>query len=83
MPAIGATDPTDLEAKARADLGFSWRLEQTCRISPPPSLGGSGYALWYRQQQLERFHIGGPIEVSFLSIYRWVLRPEPFCMTRN
>jgi hypothetical protein len=52
MPTIGATDPADLEAKARADLGFSRQLEQFRRIFPPPSLGGSGYALWYRQQQL-------------------------------
>jgi hypothetical protein len=78
MPAIGAMDPADLEAKARADLGFSQRLEQSRRISPPPSLGGSGYALWYRQQQLERFHTGGPIDVSFASIYKLVLRSEPF-----
>jgi hypothetical protein len=83
MPTIGATDPADLELKACADLGFSRRLEQTHRISPPPSLGGSGYALWYHQQQLERFHTGGLIDISFLSIYRWVLCPEPFCMTGN
>jgi len=28
MPALGATDPADLEAKARAELGFSRQLEQ-------------------------------------------------------
>jgi hypothetical protein len=49
MPTIGVTDPADLELKACVDLGFSWRLEQTHQISPPPSLGGSGYALWYHQ----------------------------------
>jgi hypothetical protein len=27
MPGIGATDPADLEAQARAELGFSRRLE--------------------------------------------------------
>jgi hypothetical protein len=65
MPAIGATDPTDVVAKAHADSGFSRQLEQPHRILPYPGLGGSGdYALWYRQQQLERFNAGGPIDVS-------------------
>ena len=38
MPAIGGTDPADLETKARAELGFSWQLEQSRRIAPPPVL---------------------------------------------
>ena len=72
MPAIGATDPADIEAKARTDLVFLRQLEQTRRILLHPCLGGSGgYALWYRQLQLEKFHAGGPIDVSSLSIYRW------------
>jgi hypothetical protein len=36
MPAIGGTDPADLEAKARAELGFSQQLEQSRRVAPPP-----------------------------------------------
>jgi len=28
MPGLGATDPADLEAQARAELGFLRRLEQ-------------------------------------------------------
>ncbi len=84
MPVIGATDPTDIEAKAHADLGFSRQLEQTHQILPHPCLGGSGgYALWYRQMQLEKFHAGGPIDVSSLSIYRWTLCIKPFCQTGN
>ncbi len=84
MPAIGATDLTDIEAKARADLGFSWQLEQNRQILPHQCLGGSGgHALWYRQLQLEKFHAGGPIDVSSSSIYRWALRIEPFCQTGN
>ncbi len=36
MPGLGATDPVDLEAQARVELGFSWRLEQPQRILPYP-----------------------------------------------
>jgi hypothetical protein len=32
MPDLGATDPADLEAKARAELGFSRQLEQPRRV---------------------------------------------------
>jgi hypothetical protein len=32
MPAIGGTDPADLVAKARAELGFSQQLEQSRRV---------------------------------------------------
>ncbi len=70
MPGIGATDPADLEAQARAELGFSRRLEQHQRISPYPGLGGSGgYAVWYREQQLQRFNASEAIDVSLASIY--------------
>ena len=54
MPALGATDPADLEAKARAELGFSRQLEQPRRVAPHPFLGGTGYPVWYREQQLEK-----------------------------
>jgi hypothetical protein len=84
MPAIGATDLADIEAKAHADLEFLQQLEQTHQILPHPCLGGSdGYALWYCQLQLEKFHAGGLIDVSSLSIYRWALCIEPFCQTGN
>jgi hypothetical protein len=61
MPAIGATAPFDLEAKARVEQGFSRRLEQPRRVTPPPpSFGGSGGCpVWYRELQLERFHMRG------------------------
>jgi hypothetical protein len=36
MPAIGGTDPADLVARARAELGFSRQLEQPRRVAPPP-----------------------------------------------
>jgi len=63
MPGLGATDPADLEAQARAELGFSRRLEQPRRISPYPGFGGcGGYPVWYREQQLQRFNAGEAIE---------------------
>ena len=86
MPAIGVTDPTNLVAKARADLGFSWQLEQTRRILPHPSLsrgGSSGHPVWYRQQQLTRFCAGMQIEVSLATIYRCLKRLEPYRQTGN
>ena len=84
MPAIGATDPADLEAQARAELGFSRLLEQTRRVAPSPHFGGGGgYPVWYREQKLQRFNAGEAIDVSLASIYRWNLRPEPFRQTGN
>ena len=38
MPGIGATDPPDLEAQAREELGFSWQLEQPQQIEPHHSV---------------------------------------------
>jgi hypothetical protein len=65
-----ATDPADLEAQARAELGFSRRLEQPRRISLYPGLGGSGgYAVWYCEQQLQRFNASKGIDISLASIY--------------
>jgi hypothetical protein len=54
MPALGLTDPADLEAKARAELFFSRQLEQPQRVAPHPFLGGTGYPVWYGEQQLEK-----------------------------
>ncbi len=65
-----ATDPADLEAQALAELGFSRRLEQPQCILLYPGLGGSGgYAVWYREQQLQRFNASEGINVSLASIY--------------
>ena len=69
---------TDLVvAKARKELGFSWQFEQSRRVVPPPRFGGSGgYHVWYREIQLEKFHVGEAIEVSLSSIYRWDVHPS-------
>ena len=81
MPGLGATDPADLEAQARAELGFSRRLEQPRRISPYPGLGGGGgYDVWYREQQLQRFNASEGINVSLNSIYRWANKNWRGCM---
>ena len=84
MPAIGATDPADLEAKAWAGLDFLRQLEQPRRVSPTPRIGGScGYPVWYWEQQLKRFHTGEAIDVSSSSIILWDLCPEQFRQTGN
>jgi hypothetical protein len=63
-------DPTNLEAQACAELGFSRRLEQPQRISPYPGFGGGGsYDVWYLKQQLQRFNASKAIDVSLASIY--------------
>jgi hypothetical protein len=70
MPGIGAMDPANLEAQARAELGFSRQLEQPQRILPYPGLGGGGsYDVRYREQQLQRFNASKAINVSLASIY--------------
>ena len=84
MPGLGAMDPTNLEALACVELGFSWRLEQPQRISPYPGFGGSGgYPVWYREQQLQRFNAGEAIDVSRRSIYQWADCLGPFRQTCN
>jgi hypothetical protein len=72
MPALGATDPTDLEARARAELGFSRQLEQPPQVAPHPSLGGSsGHPIWHLEEQLERWDAGEVTDVSKWSLFRW------------
>ena len=44
MPFLGAVDPTDLRAQARAELGLSRKLAQPRHVKPHPHEGGSsGY----------------------------------------
>jgi hypothetical protein len=83
MPGIGATDPADQEAKARAELGFSRWLKQPRQVAPHPSLGGTGYPVWHHEMQLESFDAGEAIDVSLASIYRWADCLEPFRQTGN
>lgn len=72
MPAAGATDPADLVARARAELGFSRQLQQERRVAPHPSGGGSsGYPVWNRLDELEREENGEPCVSSARSRRRW------------
>jgi hypothetical protein len=80
MLGLGATDPADLSAQARAELGLTRQLEQHRRVLPPPSNGGSaGYR--YHREQLRKWNKGGPTVVSRASLYRWADRPHPFRQT--
>jgi hypothetical protein len=83
MPAIGVTDPANLKAKARAELGFSQWLEQPQRILPATRFGGGGYPVWHCELQLARFHVWEGIDISLSSIYQWNLHPKPFHQTGN
>ncbi len=84
MPALGATDPADLEARACAELGFSRQLKQPWQVAPHPSLGGSsGYSVWHREEQLERWDAGEVTDVSKRSLFHWSSRLEPYRQTGN
>jgi hypothetical protein len=84
MPALGATDPADLEARACAELGFSRQLEQPRQVALHPSLSGSsGYPVWHREEQLERWDAGEVTDVSERSLFRWSRRLEPYRQTGN
>jgi hypothetical protein len=57
-------------------------LEQHCRVLPPPSNGGStGYPVWYRREQLQKWNEGEQTDVSQASLYCWADRPHPFRQT--
>lgn len=84
MPGLGATDPADLEAHARAQLGLTRQLQVTRRIAPHPSKGGApGYPAWYRVEQLAKRANGEPFEVSEQSLDRWEIRLFQYRMTGN
>jgi len=83
MPALGVTDPADLEAKARAELGFSRQLKQPQRVAPHPFLGGTGYPIWYREQQLEKWNAGEVTDISESSLFHWSGCLELYHQTGN
>ena len=84
MPGLGATDPADLEAKARAQLGLSRQLQVNRRIPPHPGKGGSpGYPVFYRLMQLDKKHNGEDVDASRRSLGRWDVREIPYRMTGN
>jgi hypothetical protein len=84
MPAIGATDPADLVAQAQAEMGLLLQLQQTCRVLPHPSRGGSsGYPIWVRKEQLEKWYAGEATDVSLASLYHLEERLLPHHQTGN
>jgi len=78
LPSVSATDPADLQAHARAQLGLSRELEQARRVTPHPSHGGGGYDVWFREEQLARSQAGKDVDVSVLSLRRWGQRLHPY-----
>ena len=58
MPGLGRTDPADLTAHARAQLGLRRQLQQAERVPPHPSRGGCGYPVFHRDQQLALWQAG-------------------------
>ncbi len=66
MPGAGATDPANLQAQARAQLGLSRELEQTRRMTPHPSHGCGG---------------GVDVSESSLRRWRERERLHPYCQT--
>jgi hypothetical protein len=84
MPALGAVDPADLRAQARAELGLLRELAQPRRVKPHPREGGSsGYPFWSREEQLEKWNAGEETAASEASLYRWSDRLIPHRCTGN
>ena len=78
-------DPGDYTAQSRREMGLSLQLEQPrLRVPPNPSRGGTtGYAEWFRQQQIEKYDNDEPINCSKSSILRWKERLVRFRLTGN
>ena len=70
MPGLGATDPADLDARARAELGLSRQVQQPRRVAPHPNRGGSrGYDVFFRQMQLDKNNLGQPVDFTLDETY--------------
>lgn len=83
MPGLGATDPADIMAVARREMGFSRQLQTHMRTAPHPSNGGNAFPTWYREQQLEKHQNGEDVDVSAISIWRWGSRLDAYRATGN
>ena len=77
MPDLGATDPADIHAQVRGELGFTRQLEQTRRVDPHPRRGGS-YPAWFRLEELQWHANHEPTTASAASISRWQRRILPY-----
>ncbi len=81
---MSAVDPADLRAQACAELGLSRKLAQPRRVEPHPRQGGSsGYPVWNREEQLERWYAGEETDASRESLFWWNSRITPYRRTGN
>ncbi len=81
---MSAVDPADVRTQARAELGLSRELAQPRRVKPHPRQGGSsGYPVWSREEQLEKWNAGEETIASQASLYRWLGCMVPHCRTGN
>ncbi len=56
---MSAVDPADVRAQACAELGLLCELAQPRHIELHPHQGGSsGYPVWSREEQLEKWNAG-------------------------
>ncbi len=78
-------DPADMIAQSWREMGLSSQLEQPwLRVPPNPLCGGStGYAEWFRRQQIEKYDNDEPINCSKSSILQWKERLVQYCPTGN
>ena len=81
---MSAVDPANLGAQASAELGLSRKLMQQRRVEPHLHQGGfSGYLVWSREEQLQKWNAGEKTNASQVSLYRWPGRIVPHCHTGN
>jgi hypothetical protein len=81
---MSAVDPANERAQARAELGLSRKLAQPRHVKPYPRRGGSsGYPVWSREEQLEKWNAGEETVASQASLYRWSGRIVPHHRTGN
>ncbi len=73
---MSAVDPADVRAQACAELGLLRELAQPRRVEPYPRQGGSsGYPVWSREEQLEKWNAGEETVTSQASLYERERRP--------
>ena len=81
---MSAVDPANVRAQACAELGLLRELAQPRRVEPHPRQGGSsGYPVWSREEQLEKWNAGEETVASQASLYCWSSRIVPHRRTGN
>ncbi len=81
---MSAVDPANVRTRAGAELGLLHELAQPRRVEPHPRQGcSSGYPVWSRGEQLEKWNAGEETIASQASLYRWLGRIVLHCCTGN